>query len=145
MVWLIRWVACLPSLKPLLNLAMHGTVNPSSAQTPEGPTLVTIGGTENKANGAKGASKWSRQPRLTHTNYGTSQSQVTAARGAKSQSSDAEHPFAQLTDGDSYDENSQDGVALKEIKDKKGREQCEEHGIMVRKDVRVELARQERV
>ena len=105
--------ACLPSLKPLLNLVIYGRTNPSdgrSGRLSNGPTLVTIGGTKKEGKDSNGSGKWGHPPRLNHNNYGTSLSYVTVNRNI-SRGSEAEHPFAELTDSESLTEN-QEGISL---------------------------------
>ncbi len=126
---------------------IYGRTNPSDGRSggfSNGPTLVTIGGTEKKGkDSSNGSGKWGRPPRLNHNNYGTSLSHVTANRN-NSRGSEAEHPFAELTDSESLTE-SQEGISLKKLPNKRkpsaaveSEQEGEEEGIIVRKDVRVE-------
>jgi hypothetical protein len=89
---------CLPSLRPILNLALRGTIKSTIRTEEEGK----LGGTAAR-NG-----QWRKSTsRLTHASYGTSE--TNTANLKKTLRMDNERPFSRLEDGESSSYNDDSG------------------------------------
>ncbi|KAH7124688.1 hypothetical protein EDB81DRAFT_846977 [Dactylonectria macrodidyma] len=88
--------ACLPSLKPILNLAIYGTAHHSTPRATGGSLsgIVTIGGSGNPR-------KRDRGVRLDTPNDGACSSTSIARVTSKHQLHDDTHPFSALTENES--------------------------------------------
>lgn len=104
-------IACLPSLKPILNLLIYGTFSHSSQSSgaPVDKTLVTIGGTSVKLGTVQGSDL-----RLNPRSHGT---RSAFANASKKVHSDIRRPFSVLADNewDTWQDKDNGDVALGSI------------------------------